>query len=94
MRQTLYRFGTFVGLCMLAVPILIYLAGQVLAGPYDGSLGLLGLVGHLYGDVLLGRPAAWFLLASPNLLALVWYAVAWLRRTRLFGGKPPGDAPT
>ena len=55
-----------------------------MAGLFEGPLGLLGLIGNIYADALLGRVSAWFLLLSPLLVVLVWYGVAWLHRTRLF----------
>ena len=84
MRHQIYRIATLIGLSALSVPVLVYVFGRGLVGPYKGPLGLLGLIGNIYADALLGRVSAWFLLLSPLLVVLVWYGVAWLHRTRMF----------
>jgi hypothetical protein len=76
----MYRIGTLIGLSALAVPVLIYVVGRALVGPYQGPLGLLGLIGHIYSDASLGDLSAWFLLMSPVLTLLVWYWVGRLLR--------------
>ena len=73
-----------ISLSALIVPAGIYVIGRALVGPYQGPLGLLGLIGNIYTDALHGRVSAWFLLLSPLLIVLVWYGLAWLRRTSLF----------
>ena len=84
LRHQIYRIATLIGFSALAVPALIYVVGRAVVGPYEGPLGLLGLIGNIYADASLGRVSAWFLLLSPLLVVLVWYGVAWLRRSRLF----------
>ncbi|MEE9135436.1 MAG: hypothetical protein V3U00_01825 [Gammaproteobacteria bacterium] len=93
MRHRIYRIGTLLGLSALVVPVLIYVAGRALVGPYEGPLGLLGLIGHIYSDASLGQVSAWFLLLSPALILLVWYWVAHLGRTRLFHRLRGDDLP-
>ncbi len=93
MRHRMYRIGTLIGLSALAVPVLIYVVGRALVGPYEGPLGLLGLIGHIYSDASLGDLSAWFLLLSPALTLLVWYWVARILRSRLFGGLRGDDLP-
>ena len=69
MRRRIYRIGTLIGLSMLAVPALIYVVGRALVGPYEGPLGLLGLIGHIYSDASLGHLSAWFL--------SYWFGIGW-----------------
>ncbi len=87
------RFAIVLAISALIVPILIYIIGRALTGPYEGTLGLLGLIGDIYGDALTGSPSAWFLLLSPVLAVLVWFGVALLRRMPLFygAGSPPAE---
>ena len=78
-----YRFGRwiiFMVSCVLLVPILIYVSGGFLVGPYEGESGLLGLVTNIYGDALTGTLSTWFLLLSPMLLVLIWSTCAWMHR--------------
>ncbi len=93
MRHRIYRIGTLLGLSALVVPVLIYVAGRALVGPYEGPLGMLGLIGHIYSDASLGQVSAWFLLLSPALILLVWYWVARVLCTRLFRRLRGHDLP-
>ncbi len=93
MRRRIYRIGTLIGLSALAVPALVYVVGRALVGPYEGPLGLLGLIGHIYSDASLGHLSAWFLLLSPALILMVWYWVARVLRTRVFHGPRGDDLP-
>ena len=74
------RWIIFLAACVLLVPPLIYLAGSILVGPYEGESGLSGLVMSIYGDAQSGKLSALFLLLSPMLLVMIWMACAWLRR--------------
>ena len=76
MNYRLKRWIIFMLACVLLVPTLIYLAGWLLVGPYEGESGLFGLVMSIYGDALSGNLSTWFLLLSPMLLALSWVLCA------------------
>jgi hypothetical protein len=67
-------------LCVILVPILVFLGGWVVAGPYEGNGGIFGLMGTIYKDALLADLAAWVLLLSPLLLFAIWRCCFWLRR--------------
>ena len=84
MKHPIYRIATLIGLSAITVPAVVYVVGRALVGPYQGPLGLLGLIVNIYTDALHGRVSAWFLLLSPLLIVLVWYGWAWLCHTRLF----------
>ena len=79
MNYRLKRWIIFMLACVILVPTLIYLAGWLLVGPYEGESGLFGLVMSIYGDALAGKLSTWFLLFSPMLLALSWVLCASLR---------------
>ena len=63
----------FTLLSVLTVPIVVFVGGRLLAGPYEGKFGLLGLMGNIYGDALLGRGGAWLVLLAPLLLVGLWW---------------------
>jgi hypothetical protein len=67
-------------LCIVVVPVLVFLGGWLLAGPYEGNGGVFGLMATIYKDALLADPAAWILLLSPLLLLAIWRCCFWLRR--------------
>jgi len=60
-------------LSLLGVPTLVYVFGRLLAGPYEGKFGLLGLMGNIYGAALLGSVGAWLVLLAPLLLVGIWW---------------------
>jgi hypothetical protein len=80
MNFRLKRWSLFFVACLILVPVLIYLAGGLLVGPYEGESGVLGLTMSIYGDALTGKLSTWFLLISPMLLVLIWLACAGMRR--------------
>jgi len=59
---------------ILAVPVLVFVAGRLLAGPYEGKFGLLGLMGNIYKDAVTGHAGAWFILFAPLMLIAIWWA--------------------
>ncbi len=65
-RRELGFVGLLLGFGLLLMPFLIYLAGVLTLGPYEG--GLLAFLGSLMGAVLTARPSAWLLVAGPYLL--------------------------
>jgi hypothetical protein len=54
------------GFGLLVLPFLVYLAGVLSLGPYEG--GLLAFLGSLYGAFFTLQPGAWALLLGPYLL--------------------------
>lgn len=65
-RRELRYFALLFGFGLLVMPFLIYLAGVLTLGPYDG--GLLTFLGSLLGAVFTARPSAWLLVIGPYLL--------------------------
>ena len=66
MGRELRYFGLIAGFGLLVLPFLVYLAGVLTLGPYDG--GLLAFLGSLYGAFFSLQPGAWSLLLGPYLL--------------------------
>lgn len=64
----------------LVLPIVGYVIGGRLAGPYGGARGLASYLGSIYVDAGRGKPLALALLAGPLLCAGVWIVRAWLLR--------------
>lgn len=54
------------GAGVVLLPLLVYLAGALTLGPYEGGLG--SFLAKLYGDFARLVPAAWALLLGPYLL--------------------------
>ena len=65
-RRELRIAGLLFGFGLLVMPFLIYLAGVLTLGPYEG--GLLSFLGALLGAFFTLAPSAWLLVAGPYLL--------------------------
>lgn len=65
-RRELGWFALFLGFGLLVMPFLIYLAGVLTLGPYEG--GLLAFLGSLMRSVSTAAPSAWLLVTGPYLL--------------------------
>jgi len=68
-RRELGFFALLFGFGLLVMPFLIYLAGVLTLGPYEG--GLLAFLGSLMGAVVTARPSAWLLVIGPYLMFTV-----------------------
>ena len=44
--------------CLLGVPAIVYWVGRLLAGPYEGKRGILGMMTTIYADALTGHISA------------------------------------
>jgi hypothetical protein len=65
-RRELGIFALLFGFGLLVMPFLIYLAGVLTLGPYEG--GLLAFLRSLLGAVITAKPTAWLLVVGPYLL--------------------------
>lgn len=65
-RRELGFFLLLTGFGLLVQPFLIYLAGVLTLGPYEG--GLLAFLGALMAAVFTAKPSAWLLVIGPYLL--------------------------
>ena len=78
------RWSSIIFLCLIGVPLVIYLVGGLIVGPYEGENGLPGMMTSIYSDALSGHLSALILLFSPLLLIAIWLACGQLQRiTRL-----------
>jgi hypothetical protein len=74
-RRELRLAALMFGFGLLVMPFLIYLAGVLTLGPYEG--GLLAFLGALLGAFFTATSSAWVLVAGPY---LVFTAVRYLTR--------------
>jgi hypothetical protein len=65
-RRELRIAGLWLGFGLLVMPFLIYLAGVLTLGPYDG--GLLSFLGSLLAAFFTLKPTAWLLVFGPYLI--------------------------
>ncbi len=65
-RRELGFVALLLGFGLLLMPFLIYLAGVLTLGPYEG--GLLAFLGALLAAFFTAKPSAWLLIAGPYLL--------------------------
>jgi hypothetical protein len=72
LRRELRRFLVGFGGGVLFVPLLVYIAGALTLGPYEG--GLFAFLGHLYKDLIAGAPGALILVVSPYGFDALWRA--------------------
>lgn len=84
-RNSPLRRGVLLVVSLLAaglvlMPLSVYIVGQQVVGPYEGSGGPIGFMGAIYAGLLRAEASAWLLVASPALLTACW--VALLRATR------------
>jgi hypothetical protein len=74
-RRELTYFALIAGFGLLVLPLLVYQAGVLSLGPYEG--GLLAFLGSLYRAFFTLQPSAWALLLGPYVL---FWAVRLLTR--------------
>jgi hypothetical protein len=80
-RRELRIAGLWLAFGLLVMPFLIYLAGVLTLGPYDG--GLLAFLGSLLAAFFTLKPTAWLLVLGPYLLfTAVRFLTRPLRRAR------------
>lgn len=64
----------------LLFPVIAYVAGKRIVGPYDGGRGLGAYLGNIYGGAAAGEWQALLLLTAPLLIAGLWYGLFRLNR--------------
>ena len=67
--------------CLLGVPVAIYLLGGLIVGPYEDERGLIGMMGKIYVDALTGHASTWLMLLAPVLLIAIWLGCLKLHRS-------------
>jgi hypothetical protein len=81
MNDMLKRWLYAVLVCLLGVPVAIYVLGGLIVGPYEGERGLIGMMGTIYVDALTGHVSTWIMLLAPALLVAIWLGCIKLRRS-------------
>jgi hypothetical protein len=89
LRRELRRLLVGFGGGLLFVPLLVYIAGALTLGPYEG--GLFAFLGHLYKDLVTGAPGALLLVLSPYGFDALWRASRALADR---AGDPPKKGPS
>ena len=74
----------------LVFPVLAFVAGNALAGPYAGPYGVFGFLMNIYADMSLGHWAAATLLATPALIFVIWVVALRLRHFLARNAARPG----
>jgi hypothetical protein len=65
----------------LLLPVLAYITGQRIVGPYEGTRGLLSFLSSIYGAAIEGDALALILVLAPTLLLAIWGLYGgWRRR--------------
>ena len=77
----LKRWLYLLAFCLFGVPTIVYWVGGLLAGPYEGERGILGMMATIYGDALTGHLSALVLLFAPVILIGIWLGCQRLRST-------------
>lgn len=83
-QQILKRWAPLAAFCLFGVPVIIYIFGSLIVGPYQGDGGLAGMMWSIYADALTLHLSALILLTAPALLIGIWVGVKHLK-TRLPG---------
>lgn len=82
-KHELLLLGGLLGFGLFLLPIVVYLVGIEIVGPYEGEDGAFGLLASILTAVARGNWAAWMLTLSPYLIfQLTRSAVRVLRRPR------------
>jgi hypothetical protein len=82
-KRELLLLGSLLGFGLFLLPIVVYLVGVEIVGPYDGEGGAFGLLASVLTAVARGNWAAWMLTLSPYLICqLTRLTVRILRRPR------------
>ena len=79
-KKTLIRIGALLVVGAVIVPIMAYLVGGTIVGPYEGNSGLAGYLGTIYLSTWHGERAALTLILSPLLIIAIWLTALWLFR--------------
>jgi hypothetical protein len=90
-RELLYAAGGFIT-GFIVLPLLIFIVGSILLGPYAGGKSLGDFYIEFYGNLFHGAPRTWIIALSPYLA--IWAVRLSFRRT-LFGkaGSPSSPVP-
>jgi sterol desaturase/sphingolipid hydroxylase (fatty acid hydroxylase superfamily) len=86
-KESIYAAVAFV-LGFIVLPLLIYMVGILLLGPYAGGKSLWVFLGEFYNNLLRAVPRTWFIVLSPY---LAFWVVRLSFRPSFFGKEPPEE---
>jgi len=84
-KKTLLRSGTLLVIGAVLIPVIAYLVGGAIVGPYEGNGGLAGYLGTIYQSTWHGERAALMLILAPLLVVAAWMTALWLLRRHQAG---------
>ncbi len=70
--MTRMRMLSLLLLSCLLLPVLAYIFGRVVVGPYEGPIGVLGYLGSILDDAARGHWLAWLLMLAPAATVALW----------------------
>ena len=76
LQHMLHKIPNWVQLIFLStivIPVLAYLLGGWLVGPYEGKFGMLGFFFSIYSDALQAKLAPWIMLLATPAIVLIWH---------------------
>jgi hypothetical protein len=80
-KKELALLGSLLAFGLLFLPLVVYLVGVEVVGPYEGEGGAFGLLGSILAALARGSWAAWVLTLSPYIIVqLARLAVRAMRR--------------
>jgi hypothetical protein len=83
-KNELLLLGILLGFGLFLLPLVVYLVGVEIVGPYEGEGGAFGLLASILTALARGNWAAWVLTLSPYLIFLLTrLTVRTLRRPRV-----------
>ena len=79
-KRNLIRIVALLVIGAVIVPIVAYLVGGTIVGPYEGNGGLTDYLGTIYLSAGRGERAALTLILTPLLIVAIWLTALWLFR--------------
>ena len=94
-KQELIGLGILLAIGLVLLPGLIYLTGMAIFGPYAEQDGVLHFYAQIYGDLLQGSLAGWFIVLGPflfvQLIRACWRIFRGPRPVATNSPPPPSD---
>jgi hypothetical protein len=75
MQNKAVRWIIYTALSIVVAPAIVFNAGFLLVGDYEGDSGFLGFFGAIYGAAMSGSVSAWTVLLGPILAVVIWLTV-------------------
>lgn len=75
MQNKAVRWIIYTALSIVIAPTIVFIAGFLLVGNYEGDSGFLGFLGAIYAAAISGSMSAWTVLLGPILAVVIWLTV-------------------